>query len=593
MKTFNFKQLFCFIIIVFWLFISNLSYAQTPPDSFEVKISPSSFQVNQSVDITVTAMKNGQVNTTYTGMIWLDVEWLLPSQRTLPTYGWYQFIPSDLWVKTFSKGFSATKEWAFKLTVENYEQTISWFVDFSVIGANQTGTLKKINILSPAPYAKELQTPVPLLASAPDLPNAFAQIYLNSLRDKEILVGSDWTISYTLTDVKAWENTVYISITDLDWKEVWKSDTITFIYEPSTWNLFKNIVLTPLSGLRLWDKITFDVTTDPSVNDVSLVLSNWQPSAPMEKITSKEWAFTKALMLISTGTISVDLILKTSSATITQTWVASFIVSDETLISNVVFKTDPKDLYRLYMSWAVSWEPTSGFQILYWAEQTKLDKSITIAKNEVLFQWLDSTKQWFFQIIPIFPSTNQVQEHSPTGVYTGIQSADLASQPHGSPSDIYKFPGFEVAGTGDLIPADYSWDVARDVVSSGHEATLPTCLIQWIRIQTQKIGDKYYLVRDPAQNVKYYTIYSSTTPDPNTKTRLLDTIDTRYEYPFDYSSKEDVYAYFRVEATCADWQVIELEWAKKVHVWPLEDFLLLVFVSLLIYWGIKLYRYSE
>jgi hypothetical protein len=54
--------------------------------------------------------------------------------------------------------------------------------------------------------------------------------------------------------------------------------------------------------------------------------------------------------------------------------------------------------------------------------------------------------------------------------------------------------------------------------------------------------------------------------DSTTKRKLLDTTETRYEYPFDYSSEVDIYAYFRVEATCDDGQVMELTGAKKVQV---------------------------
>jgi hypothetical protein len=56
------------------------------------------------------------------------------------------------------------------------------------------------------------------------------------------------------------------------------------------------------------------------------------------------------------------------------------------------------------------------------------------------------------------------------------------------------------------------------------------------------------------------------TPNPAQRTRLLETTETRYEYPFDLSSEEDLYAYFRVEATCDDGQVLQLASAKKVQV---------------------------
>jgi hypothetical protein len=79
----------------------------------------------------------------------------------------------------------------------------------------------------------------------------------------------------------------------------------------------------------------------------------------------------------------------------------------------------------------------------------------------------------------------------------------------------------------------------------------------------------------------------------DTKRTLLTTTETRFEYPFDYSSEEDLYAYFWVEATCDDGQKVALTSSQKVQVGPAEDLLLLVCVSLLIYAGIRLYRYAE
>ncbi|MDR3169869.1 MAG: hypothetical protein LBU27_09355 [Candidatus Peribacteria bacterium] len=83
---------------------------------------------------------------------------------------------------------------------------------------------------------------------------------------------------------------------------------------------------------------------------------------------------------------------------------------------------------------------------------------------------------------------------------------------------------------------------------------------------TEKIGRKTYLVRDAVKNATSYTVYMSEVNDPTTKKKLLDTKETRYEYPFDYSAEVDIFAYFRVEATCDDGQVLELTGAKKVQV---------------------------
>jgi hypothetical protein len=112
-------------------------------------------------------------------------------------------------------------------------------------------------------------------------------------------------------------------------------------------------------------------------------------------------------------------------------------------------------------------------------------------------------------------------------------------------------------------------------------------------VRTTKIWDSYYLIRDKAENVTKYIVYSSTSQDIKNRTKIYETSDTSYEYPFDYESKEDVYMYFWVVWICENWEEVELTWATKVQVWPAENFFLLVCLTLLIYAWIKLFRQTE
>ena len=77
------------------------------------------------------------------------------------------------------------------------------------------------------------------------------------------------------------------------------------------------------------------------------------------------------------------------------------------------------------------------------------------------------------------------------------------------------------------------------------------------------------------------------------KVKVYETTDTSYEYPFDRSSEEDQFAYFRIMGICDDGEELELSWATKVQVWPAANFFLLVCLTLLIYFWIKLFRETE
>ena len=98
---------------------------------------------------------------------------------------------------------------------------------------------------------------------------------------------------------------------------------------------------------------------------------------------------------------------------------------------------------------------------------------------------------------------------------------------------------------------------------------------------------------DKVENVSKYIIYSSTNQLWTDKVKVYETTDTSYEYPFDKTSEEDKFAYFRIVWVCDDWEELELSWATKVQVWPAENFFLLLCVTLLIYFWIKLFRETE
>ncbi len=123
--------------------------------------------------------------------------------------------------------------------------------------------------------------------------------------------------------------------------------------------------------------------------------------------------------------------------------------------------------------------------------------------------------------------------------------------------------------------------------------TTPKCTVQNITTRTEKIWDNHYLIRDKVENVSKYIVYSSESPLGIDRTKVYETTDTSYEYPFDYTSEEEQFMYFRIVWICDDGEELELSWATKVQVWPVQDFFLLICMTLLIYFGIRLFRQTE
>lgn len=96
-------------ILITSLMFFGLSFAQQSNTSFLVEVSPSTFQQNQPVDVTITVMKDGQVDTQYTGDVYLSIDGLQKSEYVLPSHARYTFSLEDMGKKTLSKGLEIKK----------------------------------------------------------------------------------------------------------------------------------------------------------------------------------------------------------------------------------------------------------------------------------------------------------------------------------------------------------------------------------------------------------------------------------------------------------------------------------------------------
>ena len=159
-----------------------------------------------------------------------------------------------------------------------------------------------------------------------------------------------------------------------------------------------------------------------------------------------------------------------------------------------------------------------------------------------------------------------------------IQPLNTANIPDGVPSDVLEFTMPIASGTG---PNQTALSASGLEIAPDHPtAALPTCVVKNIKVSTQKIGNKYYLVRNKVENATKYLVYKSDFADNTDKSFLGETELTRFEYPFDKTSKEDVYAYYSVEA-------------QKVKVGPVEDMMLILTLTMLGYLIYRLYSYRS
>lgn len=94
------------------------------------------------------------------------------------------------------------------------------------------------------------------------------------------------------------------------------------------------------------------------------------------------------------------------------------------------------------------------------------------------------------------------------------------------------------------------------------------CTVVGIKVKTEKIGDQYYLMRNPVPGATEYTIYRSdfVTNSVDQMQKVATSPIAQFAYPFDASASQDQYAYYAVTATCADGSTLQVDNIKRVHV---------------------------
>jgi hypothetical protein len=68
------KKVFFVFCSVFLGLFGMTTFAVGSPDSFQLEVNPATFSVNQPVDFTVKAIKNGQIMKDYEGRLFLEIE---------------------------------------------------------------------------------------------------------------------------------------------------------------------------------------------------------------------------------------------------------------------------------------------------------------------------------------------------------------------------------------------------------------------------------------------------------------------------------------------------------------------------------------
>ncbi len=536
----------------FWLLIGmfllwSLVMAQGIPDKFIVDVNPSSFGVNENVDLTIKAVKdNGETVKDYDGDVFIDISGVIdPDSYVVPSDGLYTFLPWDQGVKLFSKWLHVSTPGTYTIVVSDIiDENIQWETTI-IVWEHQTADIKDISVSTPIMWSTQSSEPIDVLAKAEGLPNSTFQIYLNKIKVAEGVTDAQWTISSYVSGSLPWQNILQIKMLNINGEVIGESPDINYTYQSATDSIFHNIDVLPWTNTKQWDKLTFNVQTSDEVSSVELILSDGK-KLPMDRITAGN--FSKQVLMETEGNLSASLSIMVAWNKKIYTDVAHYFVQKNIGIAAIKFFTDGLDKTRVHVTWDVIGQ-ASQYKIDYGLNRSYLDQSKNVSKNEILIENLDPAKTYYLRISPLDSAGNLI----------------------GTPSEIQELQ------PGSLGGADGA-----------------SCIVNGIVLSTEKIWSKYYLSWDTVKNAEKYVIYRSDFANTavSDMQKVWETTDNKFEYPFDKLAKSDQYAYYVVQAVCSDGVGVMIDNVKKVKVWPVDNLLLLLAMVLLLYVGYRLYRES-
>ena len=545
------------------------------PDAFQIEVSPSSFAVNQAVDFTIKAIKNKQVMKNYTGMVFMSVDGIAKdsasklklTDATISNGGILEMGLADQWVKKYTKGLLITKPGNFTVSVADFTQdTISWSTTV-MVSSDFKAEVRNIQILSPSAWSEENQSTINVMATADTLPNARVQILLNDALAKETTTDANGLINDTISGLKVGTNVLQIKALSVTNEQVGSSEKLVFTYQGQSDNLLKSFTATPNQNLKVWNKVRFELTTEDNVSSAKLIFPD-NKEYPLDK--EKDGLFSKELMLTQTGSLDIASELS-AGPTLSKKYdkMLTLEVADNTQIWEVKIQALTTLAGAIQLDWKVIGWSSPAYAIQYGLTKDDLAGTAITKETTATLSGFTYGKDYFFKIQPL----------------------NIQNIADGLPSDVLEFTMPIASWTG---PNQTALSASGLEMAPDHPtAALPTCVVKNIKVSTQKIGNKYYLVRNKIENATKYLVYKSDFADNSDKSFLGETELTRFEYPFDKTSKEDVYAYYTVEALCADGNKAVLTEAQKVKVGPVEDMMLILTLTMLGYLIYRLYSYRE
>ena len=609
------KKFLLWAIISLSCFISWVIFADNIPDDVDIQVKDPLIAW-EAANLKITMIKNGQTMSSYTWMIWIEIadengNPLKDNEYTLPSIWWYEFLATDLGSKEFQRWLEIKKEWNFYIKVSDFiDETEYGQKLIKVINGKATTRDYNFDILNPTKDSIIIKDKLEILASIVWRNNSSVSIYIDDNLIDTVFTESNWSVNYIATNISAWKHTLRLTALDSLWNTLWTSDEINFTYDPQEIDLYKSIKVNPDSWLMVWDIIDITLYTDERAESVKMRLSDRDnnDSIPLSKIWN--WEFFTNTFLISTWDIDISVEISASNNSISKTYenIQSISVSDMPEITNYSVEIDEnRQMATIY--WDTSNNTATSFLINYrmwnWDNIQEFNPSRTDEKS-FIFTDVPYDTDIYLDITPYWNKTERHGAASETITFKITKPEEKCWNGLIDAWETCSTCPIDLGSMCDEIPETTCWNGFIDAwetcstcpidlgyICDTNQPKQDKCTTQNISTRTKKIWDSYYLIWDKVDNVSKYIVYSSTMPDGSDTVKVYETKDTSYEYPFDHTLEEDKFIYFWITWVCDDWEELQLTGATKVQVWPAENFFLLLCLTFLIYFWIKLFRQTE
>lgn len=223
------------------------------PDAFIVEVSPSSFDVNEAVDITIKAVKsNAEVVKDYLGDVFIEIEGIVDTaDYTVPSDGLYTFQAEDQGTKLFSKGLTIKKSGTFTIKVSDIINDTIIGQKTVIVGSTVVDTTAEtITLISPVPGSVEKNSIANVMASAAGLGNSPYQIYINNSAVSQGMTNANGDISAYVSGITEGDNILQIKILNAANEVIGESPVITFSYQPIKDGVFNGITISPIGVVK-------------------------------------------------------------------------------------------------------------------------------------------------------------------------------------------------------------------------------------------------------------------------------------------------------------------------------------------------------